>query len=198
MADLDINLLYYYVLRQEARKRVQDALNSRILRHGGLATFDNLTICSIMSHEMPSALDFARTEWPKHYQRGSWTGFGTSWDDIVIPALKDPDIFDLAIWQRIDGEQVLAALALGVPSNRRTHLTLKWVERFRGHTHIKGKTLSIVLACAEEYAKLLGSERVLVKDPLVPQLYERYGYRSYRHPEVPHGGSYMSKELAHG
>lgn len=190
--------LYFYALKVEARERVQKALNARILReNGSLARFDKLTMCSIVSPDMPDALDFAANEWPNFYGPDTFQGFGRSWHEIAIPALNAPDVFDLAIWQKIEGKQTLAALAVGNPSNGRTHLTVKWVERFYGHTYIAGRVLLVVLACAEEYAKLLGSHRVLIKDPLVPEKYERYGYSVYRHPHVPHGGNYMAKELNH-
>lgn len=190
--------IYYYALKAEARERVQKSLNSRILREAGsLPIFDKMTLSSIASPGTPDALAYARDVWPQFYDPAGWNGFGVSWHDIVLPRLRDRDMFDLAIWQEVDGEQVLAALALGNPSNGRTHLTLKWLERFMGHTHVSGRVAFITLACAEEYAKLLGCQRVLIKDPLVPQLYERYGYSAYRHPYVRHGGNYMSKELAH-
>lgn len=196
MSDIPNGKAYYYSLQSVARERVQKAMNARILRHSGsLSIFDKMTLCSIASPQMPNALDFANDVWPKHYGPDTFEGFPMSWYDIVLPAYQDPDLFDLAIWQEVDGEQVLAALALGAPSHARTHLTIKWVERFYGHTHIKGRVLRIVLACAEEYAKLIGAERVLIKDPLAPHKYERYGYVSYRHPYVAHGGNYMSKEL---
>lgn len=193
------NFAYYYALKSQARERVQRALNARILRSPeSLTTFDGLTLCSIASPDTPNALNYADEIWPKFRDGSGWEGFQITWHDIIMPVLRDPDMFDLAIWQHVDNEQVLAGLAMGTPSNGRTHLTLKWVERFMGHTYIKGKVLLVALACAEEYAKLLGCERVLIKDPLVPELYERYGYAAYRHPYVAHGGSYMSKELANG
>lgn len=193
------NKLYYYALNVEARSRTQNALNARILREpGSLQKFDRLTLCSIVSPDMPSALEFATEEWPKHYAPETFQGFGVSWYDIVVPKLSDPDVFELAIWQEVEGKQVLAALAFGNPSHARSHLTVKWVERFYGHTYVGGRVLLVVLSCAEEYAKLLGSQRVLIKDPLVPQKYERYGYTAFTHPYVPHGGNYMAKELGNG
>jgi len=144
---------------------------------------------------MPSALKFADEEWPKYYGGETFNGFGIPWHEIVDPKLADPDLFNLAIWQKIDGQNVLAALAIGNPSHARTHLTIKWVERFYGHTHIEGRVLWVILTCAEEYAKLIGCERILIKDPLAPHKYERYGYTAYRHPYVAHGGSYLAKEL---
>lgn len=187
---------YYYALQSEARERVQKALNARILRHNGsLANFDRLTLCSIASPQMPDALAFADTEWPKFYGKETFEGFGKRWHDIVLPMYHAIDIFDLAIWQEVDGEKVLAAMAVGEPSHARTHLTVKWVERFYGKTYIGGRVLMIILACAEEYAKLIGCERVLIKQPLAPHKYARYGYEVYKHPGVAYGGNYMAKEL---
>lgn len=196
VGSLSQSSLYYYALLSEARARTEKALNSRIMRENeSLQFFDKTTLCSIHSPEMPDALNFADSEWPKYRGPSTFEGFGISWHDIARPKLADPDAFNLAIWQEIEGNQVLAALAVGNPSHARTHLTLKWVERFYGPTYIGSRVLVPVLTCAEEYAKLLGSERVLVKDPLAPHKYERYGYISYRHPYVPHGGRYLAKEL---
>lgn len=193
------DLLYYYALKTEARSRVQRSLNANILRNpGAIRHFDKLTLCSILSPDMRGALTYADEVWPRHYDDTGWGGFDISWHDIVLPRMEAPGAFDLAIWQEIEGEQVLAALAFGEPSRAKTHLTLKWLERFMGYTHVAGKVTPIVLACIEEYAKLLGSERVLIKEAVVPHLYERYGYRIYRHPYVAHGGDYMSKELTNG
>lgn len=188
--------IYYYALQSEARERTQKALNARILREpGSLEAFDKITLCSIASPDMPNSLEFAMNEWPKHYSKDGFQGFSKTWEKIAMPLILDHDAFNLAIWQKVDDEQTLVGLAVGTPSHARTHLTVKWVERFLGYSPVAGRVLLIVLSCAEEYAKLLGSERVLVKDPLVPQLYERYGYKPYRHPYVAHGGKYMAKEL---
>jgi hypothetical protein len=109
--------------------------------------------------------------------------------------LPQKDHFDLAIWQKIEEKQVLVALAVGNPSRSRTHLTVKWIERFYGLSYLGGRALWPILACAEEYGKLLGSERVLIKDPVDSKKFERYGYIKYHHPHVPHGGNYLGKEL---
>lgn len=191
---------YYYALQSEARGRVVEALNGKILRtHGALRYYDRLTLASILSPETPDALAFEREYWvaarPAHFP----VGFSRSWENIVYTASQDPDAFDLAVWQEVDGEMALAGMAMATPSHARSHLTVKWIERYYGKTHIAGRLLLIVLACMEEYAKLLGSARVLIKDPLVPKLYEGYGYQHYRHPYVAHGGCYMAKEIGkHG
>jgi hypothetical protein len=52
-----------------------------------------------------------------------------------------------------------------------------------------------LLACAEEYAKLLGCERVLIKDAIDPSKYERYGYRPHKMPKAH--ANYLCKEIDH-
>lgn len=51
----------------------------------------------------------------------------------------------------------------------------------------------LILACAEEYAKLLGCKRVLIKNPVDPHKYQRYGYQPYQLRHVP--VAYLCKEL---
>ena len=82
---------------------------------------------------------------------------------------------------------------MGRPSNGKTHLTINWVERSFAPTYLKGGILLPVLACAQEYAKLLGCKRILIKDPVDPKLYERYGYSPYELRRVR--AAYLCKEL---
>lgn len=186
---------YFYVLKHEARKRTMDAVNKRLLKTGGIANWDKTTICSILGREKGDALKFATEEWPKYYSEETHNGFEESWERLTYRYLPRKDHFDLAIWQEIDGIQVLVALALGNPSHARTHLTVKWIERYYGENYLAGRALWPILTCAEEYGKLLGCERVLLKDPVDSKKYERYGYKPYHHPQVAHGGEYLGKEL---
>ncbi len=172
-----------------------DAVNKRLLRTGEIQNWDKTTLCSIMNDDKGSALKFAMEEWPKFYSDDTHNGFQETWEKLVYRYLPRKDHFDLAIWQEIDGKEVLVALAIGNPSHSRTHLTIKWIERFYGHSYLGGRALWPILTCAEEYAKLLGSERVLIKDPVDTGKYERYGYKTYRHPHVRFGGNYLGKEL---
>jgi len=172
-----------------------DAVNKRILKSGKIQNWDKTTLCSIMNEDKGNALKFAHEEWPKFYGDDTHNGFQESWEKLVYRYWRRKDHFDLAIWQEVDGNQVLVALAIGNPSHARTHLTIKWIERFYGHSYLGGRALWPILTCAEEYAKLLGSERILIKDPVDTGKYERYGYKSYRHPHVRFGGSYLGKEL---
>ena len=189
------DLAYFYVLKNEARKRTVEAFNNRLLKSGNIQRWSNLTLCSILGSEVGDALDYATNEWPKYYGENSHSGFAESWETIVHRYLPRKDHFDLAIWQEIEKEQVLVPLAIANPSHGRTHLTVKWIERFYGNNYLEGRALWPILTCAEEYAKLLGSERVLIKDPVDSNKYERYGYAPYAHPNVPYGGNYLAKEL---
>jgi hypothetical protein len=189
------DLAYFYLLKDEARRRTIDALNKRILRSGGKEHWRGVTLCSITGQDIGDALKFSEEEWPKYYGTDTHLGFSESWSVLNYRYWPRKDHFDLAIWQEVDGMQVLVALAIGNPSHNRTHLTIKWIERFYGPNYLGGRALIPILTCAEEYATLLGCARVLIKDPVDTGKYERYGYKTYKHPDVPHGGDYLAKEL---
>lgn len=186
--------MYFYVLRDEARRRTADRINRRIGIDGQKHRWSGLTLSSIVGDENLDALAFARNEWPKHYGDHTHNGFPEPWDKLYHRYYPGKDFFDLAIWQEVEGKRVLVALALGNPSHARTHLTIKWIERYFGKNYLAGRALWPILTCAEEYAKLLGSERVLLKDPVDSAKYERYGYEPYCHPCVSRG-RYLAKEL---
>lgn len=194
----DSSFSYYYALQSEARSRTMNSLNRRILRSGGLKYWNNLTLASILGADPGDALSFAKNEWPRYYGDETHLGFSQDWPSLAIKNINDPDHFNLAIWQKVDGEQVLVALALGNPSKRRKYLTIKWIERYYGYNYLAGRALWPILVCAEEYAKLLGSERVLIKDPVDPNKYRRYGYEEFSHPGVRFGGSYLGKDVSDG
>ncbi|HEY8161339.1 MAG TPA: hypothetical protein VIF34_03605 [Methylocystis sp.] len=183
-------LAYYYALRTIARTEVADSINERVRKYGGTNHSGGLTLCSINKE----AIDFARKEWPKYYGDKTHNGFEYSWETLYRKFTARPSFFDLAIWQQVNGERVLQGLALGKPSNGKTHLTLNWIERSFAPTYLRGGALLPILACAEEYAKLLGCHRVLIKDAVDPQKYERYGYTSFKLPKVT--GSYLYKEIS--
>lgn len=151
--------------------------------------YSGITLSSINRQ----AIDQARLEWTKYYSDETHRGFIESWDILYQRFQHRPSFFDLAIWQQIGTNHVLQGLALGRPSNGKTHLTINWVERSFAPTYLKGGILLPVLACAQEYAKLLGCKRILIKDPVDPKLYERYGYSPYELRRVR--AAYLCKEL---
>lgn len=194
----DESKAYYYALQNVARERTAKSLNRRLLKSGGIQRWDKLTLCSIIGSDPGDALKFAEEEWPKYYGANTHSGFSRTWEELTFKHLNDTDHFNLAVWQEVDGKQVLAALALGTPSSRRKYLTIKWIERFFGHSYVAGRALWPILTCAEEYARLLGSEKVLIKDPVDPRKYGRYGYEPFAHPGVSFGGNYLGKDMTYG
>lgn len=190
LAAINTKAVYYYALRLRAREVVASSFIARFKRDGGKDNWNMITLASIDQ----SALDYARLEWPRFYSKENHEGFRYSWEILFHKFSNRPSYFDLAIWQQIGSQRVLQGLALGRPSRAKKHLTLNWVERSFAPSYMKGGILLPVLACAEEYAKLLNCERVLVKDPIDPSLYERYGYAPYKSPSKV-TGRYHHKEL---
>jgi hypothetical protein len=184
----DENELRYAALRRLAREFVAHKINEKNQRVGAGGQWKGVVLASICEE----ALEAARKEWPKYYGDETHEGFLYSWERLFYKFGCRPSFFNLAIWQECDGERHLQAMALGKPSRAKTHLTLHWVERSFAPTALKG-VLPAILACAEEYAKLLKSERVLIKDAVDNAVYEKYGYAPYDLRKV--SGSYLSKEV---
>jgi hypothetical protein len=86
-------------------------------------------------------------EWPEWY-RHFWR--------------NDPDRFDVAIWHNRE----LCGLAAGRPSKGNDNVTIHVLERRRDHLRLKGWIAQIVTDVAEAYAKVLGKQRVKLKDPV--------------------------------
>jgi hypothetical protein len=185
----DYNHPYYYTLKAHARGTIVNSLNNKINRVGGRENWSAVTLCSVNGE----AIDFARTEWPKHYGPTTHNGFTVSWERLLHKFAQRPSYYDLAIWQVVDSVKLLQGLALGQPSNGKTHMVINWVERSFASSYLKGGILLPILACAEEYAKLLGCERVLIKDAVDRAKYERYGYSDYKLAKVR--ANYLAKEL---
>ncbi|MDO5757256.1 MAG: hypothetical protein Q4P24_07025 [Rhodobacterales bacterium] len=142
-------LEYYYTLQREARSRTIEALNRRAIRTGKVATWNKVTLCSILGKEIGDACNVAATEWRKYRKPESHQDFDVDWTALAQKNFKDPDHFNLAIWQEVNGKQTLVALALGNPSHGRKYMTVKWVERFFAYTPVAGSALLAILSCAE-------------------------------------------------
>jgi hypothetical protein len=180
---------YYYALRNRSRKRVVDHLNDNANALGITAHIRGMTLSSIEQE----ALAYARLEWVKYYGPDTHQGFQHSWERLFYKYIRRPSYFDLAIWQTIGSTKVLQALALGQPSNAKTRLNINWVERSFAPTYLRCGALLPILACAEEYGKLIGATSVVIKDAVDPTVYERYGYQSVRLSRG--GGVHPTKEL---
>ncbi len=186
---------YAYMLRQIARKRIIEAINQRCLRDGMISTWGGTTVCSIDGKDAGDAFEYSGEIWASNTANAAVNKFGATWKDIYRKNVINPYLFDVAIWQQIGDNQVLVALAIGYPSNNRGHLTLKWIDINKNNNNIGGRAIWVILGCAEEYAKLLGCDKVLINEPVDPDIFNEYGYVRFRHPNVPNGGNYLGKEL---
>jgi hypothetical protein len=92
--------------------------------------------------------------------RSSWQ---FDWNSIAIHFWRnDPDRFELAIWK----EGRLCGLGIGRPSAGPDNVTIHFVERRSDHTVLKGWIAQMVTDTAEAYGKILGKQRLKIKDPL--------------------------------
>lgn len=183
---------YYQTLRTHARATVVKAFNRRIKSPQERETWKGITLASIDRE----AVEYARIEWPKHYRDDTHHGLSVSWERLYYRFGAKAANFNVAVWQTVGDAKILQGLAVGKPSDGKKHLTINWVERSYAPTYFKGGVLLPILACAEEYAKLLGCERVLVKDAVDARPFEKYGYAPF--VDAPPRGVYLSKELNHG
>ena len=181
---------YYQTLRVHARSSVVDALNRKIKTPNDRERWKGITLASLDS----DAYEYARIEWPKYYGDKTHHGLPYSWERLHYRFAAKAANFNVAVWQTLkDDEKILQGLAVGAPSKGKTHLTINWVERSYAPNYFKGGILLPILACAEEYAKLLECERVLIKDPVDADVFTKYGYAPYN--ELNAKGVYLSKEI---
>lgn len=185
---------YYYGLRTIARKNTLDRLNHRIKRDGGAQVWDKTELASVSDE----AIEYAETTWRTYYSSdpNSHLGFSKAWSSIWYHANLQPSNFNLAIWQTFDGKKVLQGLAVGQSSEGKKHLTLTWVERNFGPEYTRFGILVPTLMCFERYAQLLDCERVLIKNPIDPTKYTRYGYEPFTIRKST--TDFLSKEVPYG
>lgn len=183
---------YYYTLRRQARERVADALNDRIKTDIHRETWRAITLASIKK----DAVEYAQFKWSQHYDGETHRSLPITWERLYRSYSAKASHFNVAIWQSLPEGYILRGMAFGKPSKGKTHLTINWLERSPEPDYFKGGVLLPILSCAEEYAKLLGCERVLIKDALNPNEFEKYGYT--KTDKAPKKGNYVAKELENG
>ena len=180
---------YYYTLRREARARVVDALNRRIKTEDHRETWRGITLASVKQ----DAIEYATFKWSKYYDGETHTPLPVTWERLYHSFSAKLAHFNVAVWQTLPDGPILRGMAFGKPSDGKTHLTINWLERSPEPDYFKGGVLLPILACAEEYAKLLGCERVLIKNPVDASAFHRFGYGKSDH--APKGASYVAKEM---
>lgn len=183
---------YYYRLRMEARRRVVEALNRRIKTKKHKDTWRGITLASIKS----DAIEYAEFKWSKYYDGDTHSALPVKWERLYYSYSAKLAHFNIAVWQDLADGKILRGLCFGKPSRGKTHLTINWLERSPEPDYFKGGILLPILACAEEYAKLLGCKRIFVKDALDPTMFEKYGYSVS--DAAPMGGLYLVKEMDDG
>lgn len=183
----------YVVMRYLAMAITAKDLTVFTATNGGEDIYHNIVLSHIESEELGSASEYAEKHWPaREWMTYSHQKDLVSWKSLARKASCDTDRFEVALWQRVNGEQHLVGLALGTPSNARKHLTIKWLDIRVGLSYTRRKPLPVILDCAEQYARLLGCNRVLIRQPNDSLVFKQYGYEPYHHDGVPHGGNYLS------
>jgi hypothetical protein len=181
--------LFYYLLRFKARERAVVALNKRIVREGQEGEWRGLTLASIDRE----AIEYAGTVWRRSYGPRTHYGFVRTWDELYHDYAPRPAHFGVAVWQTIEGRRVLQALGLGRPSSDKSVMSLDWVEKsFAPDYCLRGALLPILMAF-EEYARLVGSAATVIKHPVDPGQFYRYGYTVSRRTDK--SGAYLFKEV---
>lgn len=167
------------------------SLNSRVKTQQHREIWKGITLASIKQ----DAIEYAQFKWSKFYDGETHCSLPVSWERLYFAYSKKLAHFNVAIWQSLPepGGNVLRGMAFGKPSAGKTHLTINWLERSPEPHSFKGGILLPILSCAEEYAKLLGCERVLIKNPLSAGDFAKYGYVESQ--KAPKGAHYVVKEL---
>lgn len=185
---------YYYGLRTIARKRALDEINSKIKSDGGAAVWHGTQLASISDE----AIAYAENVWPNFYGVQTHLGFKKAWSSIWYHAKLQPARFDIAIWQDVGGRRVLQGLATGRASKGREHLTLNWVERNFGSDYHRFGILIPILSSFEHYGHLLGAHTLLIKNPVDPSIYTKYGYAPKEVKGSESNVEFLGKEMSDG
>jgi len=183
--------VYYAELQNLARQHIVSKANHMDATYGRVG-FPGVTLSSISE----AALVEADEEWPKYHCMSPHGGFGNRfrWAEVFRKFQYRPSFFNLAVWQELDSDTtVLQALAIGRPSRGKSHLTIHAFEKCFAPYELKHVSL-LVLSCANEYAKLLGTSRVLIKEALHEPVYLEHGFRQYQLPRL--NRTFLSKDVS--
>jgi hypothetical protein len=108
------------------------------------------------------------------FWRFFWTAYEAPatqypWEDIFKQIWTTPRRLDIAIWSG----PILCGFAAGMAS-KGNNVTLKFIERWPGPVNpLRGYIAAIAVDIACMYAKLLGKQWVMIKDP-IPAAIPRY------------------------
>lgn len=137
----------------------------------------------------PAALDFWRDNWAASHP-GSHIDGDFPWEDAVSNFRNNLNRFEVAIWSN----DILCGLAIGRPSKGPDNVTIHLLERYWGANPFKGSIAAIAVDVADNYAKILEKQKVIIKYPVdgaIP-VYEKLGFR----PVQGYGkGAYYGREV---
>jgi len=110
------------------------------------------------------------------------------WDEIFDQIWTTPRRLDVAIW---DGS-LLCGFAAGMAS-RGNNVTIKFLESWPGDRNkLRGFIAPIAIDVADMYARLLGKQWVMLKDPL-PKAIARYHDLGFRLDRTLKGHTYWKR-----
>jgi hypothetical protein len=120
-----------------------------------------------------------------------WESGTFDWPLIVSQFRPYIDRFDVAVW--LDG--AVLGLGIGRPSKGPDNLTLHFVERRWSDNPLRGWIAQIVTDAADNYAKVLGKQRVKLKNPVL-QAVPKYESLNFRLAERIGANTYYSREVS--
>jgi hypothetical protein len=179
---------HYYILRFRAREAVVNDILRRLREEGGEDKWHNIKLASLGIE----AVRYAAENWHR-VDRLMDRFHAPDREHHFFSTIARPSHFGVAVWQSGTEADVLHGIAMGRPSNNKTSLTINWIERSYDPSFPKGGILLPVMACAEEYAKLLGCRTIYVKNPVDGNALADYGYRHIRRLDAT--GVYYFKDV---
>ncbi len=111
-------------------------------------------------------------QWPDPAKRPTWR-----WAEMFIHYHKMSAFKRFEVAVSLAGQ--LCALSYGMPSNGKLILKIHALARAPGASPLAGQVLPIVLACADSYARLLGSQEIWICNPMnegVAKYYESFEF----------------------
>jgi len=127
--------------------------------------------------------DSWRQQWSDAAKRPTW-----QWTELFTRYNSKQGVkrFEVAVW--LSG--VLCALSYGVPTKNKLILRINALGRAPRDNPLAGKTLGIILACADAYARLLGSTEIWICEPMNQDLVAIYAKHDFS--PVPADGSHVT------
>lgn len=117
---------------------------------------------------------------------------GFPWDRIYDQLISTPRRFDVAIWSG----SLLCGMAAGKASRGDENVTIKWMERFPiPDDPLKSWVATTAFTAADHYAKILGRQYLMIRNPL-PGTQALYQAHRFVLAPARHGATYYARAVA--